>query len=76
MMLCHFRTKTDILCVLLVIMKPQEEAPPNMHCKDMFLVQSVVVREATTTNDLTEEMVLLIPMSLCWWSIFVLLQHY
>nr|XP_051177033.1 pollen receptor-like kinase 1 [Lolium perenne] len=39
-----------------VIMKPQEEAPPNMHCKDMFLVQSVVVREATTTNDLTEEM--------------------
>jgi hypothetical protein len=46
-------------------MKPQEEAPPNMHCKDMFLVQSVVVREATTTKDLIDEMVLLNPISLC-----------
>jgi hypothetical protein len=46
-------------------MGAQSEAVPEMQCGDKFLVQSVVVREATTTKDLIDEMVLLNPISLC-----------
>jgi hypothetical protein len=45
-------------------MKAQEKAPPNMQCKDMFLVQSIVVRERTTNQDLIDEMVVHIKTSL------------
>ncbi|KAG8082791.1 hypothetical protein GUJ93_ZPchr0014g46991 [Zizania palustris] len=37
-------------------MQAQLETPPDMQCKDKFLVQSVVVTEDTTTKDVTGEM--------------------
>ncbi|KAK9273969.1 hypothetical protein L1049_018782 [Liquidambar formosana] len=37
-------------------MQAQKEAPPDMQCKDKFLLQSVVVPDGTTTSDITPEM--------------------
>ncbi|PKA46473.1 Vesicle-associated protein 1-2 [Apostasia shenzhenica] len=37
-------------------MQAQREAPPDMQCKDKFLVQSVVVNPGTTAKDITSEM--------------------
>jgi hypothetical protein len=37
-------------------MQKQKEAPPDMQCKDIFLVQSVVVREGTSVEDITTDM--------------------
>jgi hypothetical protein len=47
-----------------VTMQEQREAPPDMQCKDKFLVQSVVVAEGTTSRDITGEMVVHL-VSLC-----------
>jgi hypothetical protein len=33
------------------------EAPPDMQCKDKFLLQSIVARPGATTKDITPEMV-------------------
>ena len=38
-------------------MQAQKETPPDMQCKDKFLVQSVVVPDSSTTKDITSEMV-------------------
>lgn len=46
------RSTSDVI----VTMQAQREAPPDMQCKDKFLVQSVVVREGTATKDITGEM--------------------
>jgi hypothetical protein len=48
-------------------MQAQREAPPDMQCKDKFLVQSVIVAESTSSRDVTGEMVVHLT-SLCLWA--------
>ncbi|CAD5195343.1 unnamed protein product [Musa acuminata subsp. malaccensis] len=43
-------------CDLIVTMQSQREGPPDMQCKDKFLVQSVIIDQAATTKDITTEM--------------------
>lgn len=43
-------------CYISVTLRAQEEAPPNMQCHDMFLVQNVNVREGLTTDEITEDL--------------------
>ncbi|THU69068.1 hypothetical protein C4D60_Mb08t10470 [Musa balbisiana] len=43
-------------CVVIVTMQAQREAPPDMQCKDKFLVQSVIVDQGATTKDIATEM--------------------
>ncbi|CAL9781000.1 unnamed protein product [Musa acuminata subsp. burmannicoides] len=43
-------------CDLIVTMQSQREAPPDMQCKDKFLVQSVIIDQTATTKDITTEM--------------------
>lgn len=38
-------------------MQAQKEAPPDMQCRDKFLLQSVVVSPGSTPKDITAEMV-------------------
>lgn len=39
-------------------MQAQKEMPPNLQCKDKFLVQSVVATPGATPKDITGEMVI------------------
>ena len=48
----------DAVSNFLVTMQEQKEAPPDMQCKDKFLVQSVIVAEGTSAKDITGDMVL------------------
>ncbi|CAL5211132.1 unnamed protein product [Lathyrus oleraceus] len=43
-------------CDVTVTMQGQKEAPPDMQCKDKFLLQSVVASPGATTKDITPEM--------------------
>ncbi|KAL7183994.1 hypothetical protein ACSBR2_026212 [Camellia fascicularis] len=43
-------------CNVIVTMQAQKEAPPDMQCKDRFLVQSVVARPGATPKDINPEM--------------------
>ncbi|TKY63670.1 Vesicle-associated protein 1-2 [Spatholobus suberectus] len=43
-------------CDITVTMQAQKEAPPDMQCKDKFLLQSVVASPGATTKDITPEM--------------------
>lgn len=43
-------------CDIIVTMQAQKEAPPDMQCKDKFLLQSVIAPQGTTTKDITPEM--------------------
>ncbi|XP_049380867.1 vesicle-associated protein 1-1 [Solanum stenotomum] len=43
-------------CDVIVTMQAQKEAPPDMQCKDKFLLQSVIVSPGTTAEDITPEM--------------------
>ncbi|KAH7277605.1 hypothetical protein KP509_39G059000 [Ceratopteris richardii] len=43
-------------CYITVTMQAQREAPPDMQCKDKFLVQSVVVPEGFKEQDITQEL--------------------
>ncbi|XP_077235454.1 vesicle-associated protein 1-3-like [Tasmannia lanceolata] len=43
-------------CDVTVTMQAQKEAPPDLQCKDKFLLQSVVANHGATTNDITPEM--------------------
>lgn len=43
-------------CNVTVTMQAQKEAPLDMQCKDKFLVQSVIVSDATTSKDVIAEM--------------------
>ncbi|XP_019464899.1 PREDICTED: vesicle-associated protein 1-2-like isoform X1 [Lupinus angustifolius] len=43
-------------CDVIVTMQAQKEAPPDMQCKDKFLLQSVVASPGVTTKDVTPEM--------------------
>jgi len=42
---------------ILRIGRNQKEAPPDMKCKDMLRIQSIVARPGVTTKDITSEMV-------------------
>ncbi|THU52041.1 hypothetical protein C4D60_Mb06t37410 [Musa balbisiana] len=44
-------------CDVTVTMQAQKEAPPDMQCKDKFLLQSVIAEHGVTTKDITSEMV-------------------
>ncbi|KAK9103049.1 hypothetical protein Sjap_020303 [Stephania japonica] len=46
------RSTSDVI----VTMQAQREAPPEMQCKDKFLLQSVVASPGATTKDITPEM--------------------
>ncbi|KAM7491216.1 hypothetical protein LguiA_034137 [Lonicera macranthoides] len=43
-------------CDIIVTMQAQKEAPPDMQCKDKFLLQSVVASPGATPKDITPEM--------------------
>ncbi|KAJ6809775.1 vesicle-associated protein 1-1-like [Iris pallida] len=43
-------------CDVIVTMQAQREMPPDMQCKDKFLVQSVVASPGVTVKDVTPEM--------------------
>ncbi|XP_028754127.1 vesicle-associated protein 1-2-like isoform X1 [Neltuma alba] len=43
-------------CDVIVTMQAQKEAPPDMQCKDKFLLQSVVASAGATTKDITPDM--------------------
>ncbi|OIW00962.1 hypothetical protein TanjilG_10040 [Lupinus angustifolius] len=43
-------------CDVIVTMQAQKEAPPDMQCKDKFLLQGVVASPGVTTKDVTPEM--------------------
>nr|XP_009411034.1 PREDICTED: vesicle-associated protein 1-3 [Musa acuminata subsp. malaccensis] len=43
-------------CDVTVTMQAQKEAPPDMQCKDKFLLQSVIAENGVTTKDITSEM--------------------
>ncbi|RHN59336.1 putative major sperm protein (MSP) [Medicago truncatula] len=43
-------------CDIIVTMQALEEAPPDMQCKDKFLLQSIVARPGATTKDITSDM--------------------
>ncbi|KAG6531906.1 hypothetical protein ZIOFF_005741 [Zingiber officinale] len=43
-------------CDVTVTMQAQKEAPPDMQCKDKFLLQSVIVEHGAMTKDITSEM--------------------
>ncbi|KAL0429047.1 UNVERIFIED_CONTAM: Vesicle-associated protein 1-3 [Sesamum radiatum] len=44
------------VCNVTVTMQAQKEAPPDMQCRDKFLVQSVIAPEGATSKDVTPEM--------------------
>ncbi|GAB2300866.1 Vesicle-associated protein 1-2 [Dionaea muscipula] len=43
-------------CDVIVTMQAQKEAPPDMQCRDKFLLQSVVASSGATAKDITAEM--------------------
>ncbi|CAA2962188.1 vesicle-associated 1-2 [Olea europaea subsp. europaea] len=43
-------------CDVTVTMQAQKEAPPDLQCKDKFLLQSVVVSPGVTTKDINPDM--------------------
>ncbi|XP_076953134.1 vesicle-associated protein 1-1-like [Bidens hawaiensis] len=43
-------------CEITVTMQAQKEAPPDMQCRDKFLLQSVIAKPGATTKDITPEM--------------------
>jgi hypothetical protein len=47
-----------VLFTITVTMQAQREAPPDMQCKDKFLVQSIVTPAGTSVKDVTGEMVI------------------
>lgn len=61
------KQKTDSLSGFSVTMQALKQAPPDMQCKDKFLVQSAVVAEGTTVKDISAEMVVCILISFVGW---------
>ncbi|GAB4834176.1 Vesicle-associated protein 1-2 [Ancistrocladus abbreviatus] len=43
-------------CDIIVTMQAQKEAPPDMQCKDKFLLQSVIAPAGVSAKDITTEM--------------------
>ncbi|XP_073022532.1 vesicle-associated protein 1-3-like isoform X1 [Primulina eburnea] len=44
------------VCNVTVTMQAQKDAPPDMQCRDKFLVQSAVAPNGSTNKDVTQEM--------------------
>ncbi|KAF6175385.1 hypothetical protein GIB67_036476 [Kingdonia uniflora] len=44
------------ICDIIVTMQGQREAPPDLQCKDKFLLQSFVATNGATTKDVNPEM--------------------
>ncbi|GER31221.1 vesicle-associated membrane protein [Striga asiatica] len=44
------------VCNVTVTLQAQKEAPPDMQCRDKFLVQSVIAPQGATSKDVTQEM--------------------
>ncbi|KAF3780651.1 Vesicle-associated protein 1-2 [Nymphaea thermarum] len=44
-------------CDVVVTMQAQRETPPDMQCKDKFLIQSVITTDGAAQKDITPEMV-------------------
>ncbi|XP_073291301.1 vesicle-associated protein 1-3-like [Primulina huaijiensis] len=44
------------VCNVTVTMQAQKESPPDMQCRDKFLVQSAVAPNGSTSKDVTQEM--------------------
>ena len=63
------------LCVNAVTMQAQRTAPPDMVCKDKFLIQSTIVPVGTTDEDITPSMVCFCSFVVLY-SIFWLLIDY
>lgn len=55
-------------------MQAQKEAPPDMQCKDRFLVQSVVARPGATPKDINPEMVIIISFKFFWLSVYLFMK--
>ncbi len=49
---------------MVVTMQAQREAPPDMQCKDKFLVQSVIAPVGSSSKDVSQELVGIPSMSL------------
>ena len=47
----------DMKLTLAVTMQSQKEAPPDMQCRDKFLILSAVAPDGATYKDITPEMV-------------------
>lgn len=60
--------KISLLYSLLVTMQAQKEAPPDLQCRDKFLVQSVIASDGATTKDVTTELV-------GWYDCFELIMN-
>lgn len=45
-----------VLC-LAVTMQAQRETPPDMQCKDKFLVQSVIAPPGSSTKEVSQDLV-------------------
>ncbi|NP_001372168.1 uncharacterized protein LOC100191760 [Zea mays] len=43
-------------CGITITMQAPKEMPPDYHCKDKFLVQSIAVEEGTTQKDIVPDM--------------------
>ncbi|XP_039169164.1 vesicle-associated protein 1-1 [Eucalyptus grandis] len=43
-------------CDLIVTMEAQQEAPPDMQCKDKLVLQLMIINDGTTAKDITAEM--------------------
>lgn len=50
-------TSTNLHFHFVVTMQAQMETPPDMQCKDKFLIQNVVAKMGATKKDITSEMV-------------------
>nr|XP_043638134.1 vesicle-associated protein 1-1-like [Erigeron canadensis] len=48
-------------CDVMVTMQAQKEAPPDMQCKDKFLLQSVIAPAGVAAKDITPEMFSKVP---------------
>ena len=49
----------NLFVFVIVTMQAQKEAPPDMQCKDKFLLQSAVASPGATPKDITSEMVVI-----------------
>ncbi|XP_047307475.1 vesicle-associated protein 2-1-like [Impatiens glandulifera] len=43
------------ICLVRVTLQPQKEYPPNMQCKDKFLIQSTIVDPHDEVDDLSQD---------------------
>lgn len=53
-------SRSNAFCAPAVTMQAHTVAPPDLQCKDKFLVQSVVVGDGLSAKDITSQMVLLV----------------